>query len=428
MEYIKKVTQEIINKILSKGVKDMPQNPSAQGLTAAQIREFYYAPEKMTLELIAEIENAVAEAFNQIPTNDGYSKEDIDRIVNGITEQIANRYTKEETYSAKQIDEKIANVGGGGGGTSTDVQINGASITENGVANIPYASGDKAGLFKSNADSGIFIDGNSGSGSIVAATNAAIDAKTQKFQPIVPANLDYAVKKGLIGSANKAQTDTNFELGDADKESVRDWLGAMPNSIAKQRNFGDGYTPSFNDAGALLYSRIIGGSSGNVNVLQYSIPFRDENGVLYGQIPTTDYGLTPKKYIDDLFASGGGGSGSGTKLYLHQVPIHFTGFVDAGVPEFTLILNVLSSQSTAYGSGTSFETLVNATFNKIVSLTFVAKDVQFRDVIASTFIVSYGAWTLRYIQSVTQTEYILQGPEDYEGHKLEIMTYTPTLL
>ena len=128
-----------------------------------------------------------------------------------------------ETY--KRVTQAEKDQWNRGGGTSTDVQINGVSITENGVANIPYASGDKAGLFKSNAASGIFIDGNSGSGSIVAATNAAIDAKTQKFQPIVPSNLDYAVKKGLIGSANKSQTDINFELSDGEKTSVLAWLG-----------------------------------------------------------------------------------------------------------------------------------------------------------------------------------------------------------
>ncbi len=366
MEYKKKLTQEDIEKILSEGVKNMPQNPAAQGYKQEQIRGFFYIPEEKILLKIMEVEDGIAEALKEIVA------------------------------------------GGGEGGASTDVQINGVSITKDGVANIPYASGDKAGLFTSNAASGIFIDGNSGFGSIVAATIAAIDAKTQKFQPIVPANLDYAVKVGIT---------TNTEtLSPEEKAAALAWLGAVSLQDVDEK---------------------IGEATANKVVKRFT-----GGNIWVPSVSSYNGAATSKYYVDNLpdyipaeqkakweswLGSSGGGTGGGSQLYLHQVPIHFTGY-GSDTPEFTLILNVLSSQSTAYGSETSIETLVNDTFNKIVSLSFVSTEIRFQDAIVSSFIVKNDAWTLRYIQSVTQTEYTLSGPVDYEGHKLEIMTYTPTPL
>lgn len=262
-------------------------------------------------------------------------------------------------YNKQEIDKKIEDIDIGG--TSTDVQIDGVSITQDGVANL--TKDNSCGLVK-----GCIVD----------------------------------------------NTET---LTDEEKTSACEWLGALKKGTAPSRR-----------------SVVAINTTGNQTTIpvegSYGIPITDGYALL--NVPTintfltkaTDTTYTPKKYVDDLFASGGGGS----QLYLHQVPIHFTEFADAGVPEFTLILNVLSSQSTAYGSETSFETLIYDTFNKIVSLSFVSTEVRFQDAIASTFIVSNGAWTLRYMQSVMQTEYTISGPVDYEGHKLEIMTYTPTPL
>lgn len=57
MDYIKKVTKELVDNILSSGVRDMPQNPAGQGYTERQIRGFYYIPEEKILYLIGDIEN-----------------------------------------------------------------------------------------------------------------------------------------------------------------------------------------------------------------------------------------------------------------------------------------------------------------------------------------------------------------------------------
>ena len=66
MKYEKKITKELIEKILSKGVKRMPQNPASKGYTPEQIRAFYYLPEKETLELLMQIEDEMSNVVNDV--------------------------------------------------------------------------------------------------------------------------------------------------------------------------------------------------------------------------------------------------------------------------------------------------------------------------------------------------------------------------
>lgn len=97
----------------------------------------------------------------------------------------------------------------------TDVQINSTSILSSGVANIPYGTNAVAGLAK--AGSGLASMAN-GTFYIYPATDAAIQAKTNTANPIVPSNLDYAVKVGVTTNINTLTT--------AEQTSARTWIGA----------------------------------------------------------------------------------------------------------------------------------------------------------------------------------------------------------
>ncbi len=59
MEYKILANEDAIKKILSKGVKNMPQNPAACGYKPDQIRKFYYETEELTLELMKAIEENI---------------------------------------------------------------------------------------------------------------------------------------------------------------------------------------------------------------------------------------------------------------------------------------------------------------------------------------------------------------------------------
>lgn len=96
----------------------------------------------------------------------------------------------------------------GSDAAATDVRIAGKSITADTVADIPAAVNNGSyGVVKVGAPElgGIQINAN-GNLSNIAATNAQIDAHAGWFQPIVPSNLDYAVKAAMCDGKGAAWT------------------------------------------------------------------------------------------------------------------------------------------------------------------------------------------------------------------------------
>lgn len=74
-----------------------------------------------------------------------------------------------------------------------DVQVNGTSVTTDGVANIPIASSSTVGVAKYDSGNGVGVTA-AGYVYTVAASEQLINAKSNSYKPIVPANLDYAVR------------------------------------------------------------------------------------------------------------------------------------------------------------------------------------------------------------------------------------------
>lgn len=105
-----------------------------------------------------------------------------------------------------------------GGGSATDVQINGTSITQDGVANIPVASTSQLGAVKmGGANNGIGL-GSADQLYVVKASDAEITARGNNYKPIVPNNLNYAVTAVLTDGKAPALTD-------AQKAQAQSWLG-----------------------------------------------------------------------------------------------------------------------------------------------------------------------------------------------------------
>lgn len=92
--------------------------------------------------------------------------------------------------------------------TATDVQINGTSITSDGVANIPLASASNAGafqLYNNNEAYGLIADASRGV-YVRQAPNATIDARENRYCPVTANNLDYAVKAAMCDGKGAAWT------------------------------------------------------------------------------------------------------------------------------------------------------------------------------------------------------------------------------
>ena len=111
------------------------------------------------------------------------------------------------------------------------VQINGTDLTidVNKKVNIPLAGDGVYGVGKIAPVYGIAITG--GSFSVYSALEAAIIAKTNGYQPIVPSKLDIAIREGLGNNsltwteAYKASARNTIGAGDGNKTIIREWIG-----------------------------------------------------------------------------------------------------------------------------------------------------------------------------------------------------------
>ena len=117
----------------------------------------------------------------------------------------------DQTGDYKWVDQENCKV--------KDVKVNGTSVVTDGVAVIPIAQqqGDY-GLVKLASDSTGIMLSNTGTLQTRRATDADITARTQINRPIVPANLDLAVKTSV--------TDNTITLSSAEQTSACNWIGA----------------------------------------------------------------------------------------------------------------------------------------------------------------------------------------------------------
>lgn len=97
------------------------------------------------------------------------------------------------------------------GGSSLDIQIDGQSIVKDGVAEIPLCTKTKGpgliaidlysnngGLYRANYNTGLIR--------VAKASNNSLDERANSFCPVVPANLDYAVKAAMCDGKGVAWT------------------------------------------------------------------------------------------------------------------------------------------------------------------------------------------------------------------------------
>lgn len=94
----------------------------------------------------------------------------------------------------------------GSDATATDVQIDGASVTSNGVANVPKAGAGELGVVRvdRNGRNGISL-GADGEAKLNPASDALISARSG-VRPITASNVDYAVKAAMCDGKGAAWT------------------------------------------------------------------------------------------------------------------------------------------------------------------------------------------------------------------------------
>lgn len=149
---------------------------------------------------------------------EAHPDEDKDHLLSDVL-QVVNKLDKEKMNNpvspvagqllrVKTINDDgtivLETVEAAGGGIS-DVQINGTSVVDESVANIPVASKTTYGAVKL-AGQGVVIIG--GSLFTEYAGKPMIDARNYYYQPITPVYLDYAVKAAMSDGKGEAWTET----------------------------------------------------------------------------------------------------------------------------------------------------------------------------------------------------------------------------
>lgn len=125
------------------------------------------------------------------------------------------------------LNDKIENLEPGGGAVN-DVQINGTSILNNGVANIPNASTDGPGVVRINADRGITLYGTN-SLQINAATSGQVKNGGTGMLPLTPYHQHESTFYGLAKAAgDTTMPSSSNAVGtytEAAKTAIRAMLG-----------------------------------------------------------------------------------------------------------------------------------------------------------------------------------------------------------
>ena len=122
-------------------------------------------------------------------------------------------------------DEEWEKFGSAVAGVS-DVQVNGASVVTDGVANVPIASANSSGVVKVNATFGINTVGEFLF--VNCAQDSEIKSGGSNFKPVATAAQHRSVFYGLAKAAGSDEKDSTLPVGqytDAAKAAIKDMLG-----------------------------------------------------------------------------------------------------------------------------------------------------------------------------------------------------------
>lgn len=179
-----------------------------------------------------------------------------------IAMKVATTSLEDEPESFDAMDLPISNVGApvnatdaatkqyvdehAGGGTVTDVQVNGTSIVTEGVANVPIGKGTTLGVVRIDGN-GLSI-GNSGAVSISPSGDAVYKAGTSYVAPVAAAKQHISTFYGLAkASGDTTQSQSSNAVGtytDNAKASIQSMLG-VSSMLAPSETEGSGASRNY---------------------------------------------------------------------------------------------------------------------------------------------------------------------------------------
>lgn len=171
-----------------------------------------------------EYTNAYAPPERPYKEDDSWAHGDVNNIIAGINGSVTNIAlgTDKVTLTITKNDGSSATITLPSGGVDLTNYYTKEETNSTFVTFTNYATNGKAGVVDVRNAFGVNCD-QWGRLSIYMAKEAEIDARKQDCQPIVPKNLDYAVRSVF--------SDNNTVWSDTDKKAVRAWLGIKEEGV-----------------------------------------------------------------------------------------------------------------------------------------------------------------------------------------------------
>ena len=186
-----------------------------------------------------------------------------------------------------------------GGGTVTDVQVNGVSVLSDGVANVPKANSSTLGVAKIDADYGVAMFANlsaiyNDKLYVNKATDAQAKAEASNYRPIVPVNQHISTFYGLAKAAGSDEKNSTLPVGQY-TESAKSAISTMLNGPVTV----SGTTPTINALPGIQYV------CGEVSTLDITLPASGCLDVVFasGSTPTV-LTVTPQTGVTVRWANG----------------------------------------------------------------------------------------------------------------------------
>lgn len=145
-------------------------------------------------------------------------------------------YTETEVFDYKELEERIKqledNGGSSGGSGVQDVQVNGVSIVNDGVANIPIANAvNVLGLVKYKSGYGVRVD-TEGLLMLDVAQVTNIDKRSVGAYPITCERLDYAIKQAMTDGKG-AQWTSQEKASARERMGVGEWHALFETTLSE---------------------------------------------------------------------------------------------------------------------------------------------------------------------------------------------------
>lgn len=172
---------------------------------------------------------------------------EVEEKVTELKSEIATKITVPENpevgkvFKIKSVNDDGTFIGEWADCTNLDVRINGESIVKDGVAEIPLCTNPNTpglatidacptsgGLYRANVKTGLVR--------INKATDDMISKRSNGYCPIVPLNLDYAVKSAMCDGKGKSWTDEEQAMA-RERMGIDEWESILDITLGEESSF-----------------------------------------------------------------------------------------------------------------------------------------------------------------------------------------------